>query len=118
MFRGQDLCESRGGRPGPPVPNSPYGLCERKAILNALCAVRAQTVRNMSARHLGTLSLTSSELGSCAKDEVDVLCFPRVPNSPYGLCGREATVNDELRDAPFLLQRTFAWLHYNKPACM
>ena len=27
-FRGQELCESRGGRPGLPVPNtnSPYGL--------------------------------------------------------------------------------------------
>ena len=25
------LCESRGGRPGLPVPNSPYDLCGRKA---------------------------------------------------------------------------------------
>ena len=25
--RAQELCESRGGRPGLPVPNSPYGLC-------------------------------------------------------------------------------------------
>ena len=30
----QELCESRGGRPGLPVPNSPYGLCGRKTILN------------------------------------------------------------------------------------
>ena len=30
----QELCESRGGRPGLPVPNSPYDLCGRKAILN------------------------------------------------------------------------------------
>ena len=29
--RGQELCESRGGRPGFPVPNSPYGLLGRKA---------------------------------------------------------------------------------------
>ena len=30
--RAQQLCESRGGRPGLPVPNSPYyGLCGRKA---------------------------------------------------------------------------------------
>ena len=29
-FRGRELCESRGGRPGLPVPNSPYGLCGRK----------------------------------------------------------------------------------------
>ena len=25
--RVQELCESRGGRPGPPVPNRPYGPC-------------------------------------------------------------------------------------------
>ena len=29
--RVQELCESRGGRPGLPFPNSPYGPCERKA---------------------------------------------------------------------------------------
>ena len=30
----QELCKSRGGRPGLPVPNGPYGLYGRKAILN------------------------------------------------------------------------------------
>ena len=30
-LRPHELCESRGGRPGLPVPNSPYGLCGRKA---------------------------------------------------------------------------------------
>ena len=36
LVRAQELRESRGGRPGLPVPNynSPYGLCERKATLN------------------------------------------------------------------------------------
>ena len=33
-LRTQELCESRGGHPGLPVPNSPYGLCGRKATLN------------------------------------------------------------------------------------
>ena len=28
------MCESRGGRPGLPVPNGSYGLCGRKATLN------------------------------------------------------------------------------------
>ena len=28
------MCESRGGRPGFPVSDSPYGLCGRKATLN------------------------------------------------------------------------------------
>ena len=32
--RAQGLFESGGGRPGLPVPNSPYGLCGRKATLN------------------------------------------------------------------------------------
>ena len=31
----QELCESRGGRPGLPVTNSPYGLCGRKATLSS-----------------------------------------------------------------------------------
>ena len=30
----QELCEGRGGRPGLPVPNSPYGLCGRQATWN------------------------------------------------------------------------------------
>ena len=29
--RGQELCESRGERPGLPVSNNPYGLCGREA---------------------------------------------------------------------------------------
>ena len=29
----EELCESRGGRPGFPVPNSLYGLCGRKETL-------------------------------------------------------------------------------------
>ena len=28
------MCESRGGRPGLPVPNSPYGLCGHKATMS------------------------------------------------------------------------------------
>ena len=33
VTRAQEPCESRGGRPGLPAPNSPYGLCGRKATL-------------------------------------------------------------------------------------
>ena len=35
--RAQELCESRGGRPGHPVPNSSYGFCGRKATLSLNC---------------------------------------------------------------------------------
>ena len=34
VIRAQEPCESRGGRPGLPVPNKPYDLCGRKATLN------------------------------------------------------------------------------------
>ena len=33
-LRVRQPCECRGGRPGLPVPNSPYGLCGHKATLN------------------------------------------------------------------------------------
>ena len=67
FIRAQELCESRGGRPGLTVPNSPYSLCGRKAILKnrapELCESRG-----------GRPGLT-------------------VPNAPYGLCGLKATLN-------------------------
>ena len=37
--RALELCESRGGRPGLPVPNKPYGLCGRKATLSITVSV-------------------------------------------------------------------------------
>ena len=40
--KAQELCDNGGGRPGFPVPNSPYGLCGRKATLN-LNAIRLPT---------------------------------------------------------------------------
>ena len=43
--RTQELCESRGGRPGLPVPNKPRGFCGRKATLNQ---IKAPTVLGLS----------------------------------------------------------------------
>ena len=41
--RVQELCESRGGRPGLTVHNSPYGFCGRKATFNVnASSLRAQ----------------------------------------------------------------------------
>ena len=69
--RARELCERRGGRPGLPVPNSPYGLCGRKA----------------------TFELESAtELRSCVKVEVAVLGSPS-PDNQYALCGRKATLD-------------------------
>ena len=53
--RVQEACLSRDGRPGLPDPNSPYGLCGRKATLK------------------------------CGISELGCVC-------PYGLCGRKATL--------------------------
>ena len=39
LVTAQELRESRGGRHGLPVPNSPYGLCGRKELLNCASAV-------------------------------------------------------------------------------
>ena len=59
MFRTRDLCESRGGRPGLSVPNSPYGLYGHKA-----------TVEEEEGRPF------YSEVWSCEKVEVAVLGSP------------------------------------------
>ena len=78
--RAQELCESRGGRPGLPVPNSHYGLCGRKATLN--CSI--------------------SEVRSCVKVEVAVLGSIAIPNCPYGLRGRKATMNSNAISQPLV----------------
>ena len=53
--RAQELCESRGGHPGLPVPNNPYGLCGRKATLKS------------------NFFFSVSELRSCVEAKVAVL---------------------------------------------
>ena len=64
-----ELRSCRGGRPGLPVPDSPYGLGGRKATWND------------ELRVLRTQELCESRGGRPG--------LP-VPNSPYGLCGRKA----------------------------
>ena len=63
VIRAQEMCERLSGRPGLPVPNSPYGLCGRKAtqLLHNYYTVRVQ------------------ELCECGCDRPG---FP-APNSPY-----------------------------------
>ena len=69
--KAQELCESRGGRPGLPAPNSPYGLCGRKATLN------------LNVHPLRPQELCESRSGRPG--------LP-VPNKPDGFCGRKATM--------------------------
>ena len=66
--KAQELCESRGGRPGP---ISPYGLCGHKILPNLNALLRAQELCESRGGRPG---------------------LP-VPNSPYDLRGRKATVN-------------------------
>ena len=64
--------KGRGGRPGLPVTNNPYGLCGRKV----------------------NIELLSSELRSCVKVEVDVPGSPSLIR-PYGLCESNAALNEQ-----------------------
>ena len=58
--RPRELCASRGGRAGLPVPNSPYGLCGRKATLNKHCLIELRGCVKVEVDILGSLSLTVS----------------------------------------------------------
>ena len=62
---------SQGGRPGLPVPSSPYGLCGRKAALN--------------------LNTDSQSSGAVCGSRGGRPGLP-VPNSPCCLCGRESSI--------------------------
>ena len=53
------MCESRGGRPGLPVPNRAYGLCGRKATLNSSIDLRAQGMCESRGGRPGLPSLIS-----------------------------------------------------------
>ena len=87
-------CESRGGRPGLPVPINPYGFCGRKATLNSNThRTELRRCVKVEVAVLGSPSLTvlivsvgvkqhwtrassGKELRSCVNAEVDVLGSP------------------------------------------
>ena len=88
--RVQELCESRSGRPGLPVLNSPYCL--------RICV-------KVEVAFLGSLSLTVRTFCVDVKQywsyRVEDLCESRggrpglpVPDSACGLCGRKATFEE------------------------
>ena len=77
-------CESRGGCPGLPVPNKPYGLCGRKATLNSnFATVRAQELCESRAGRPGL----------------------HVPNNSCGLCGRKAPLNESSSSSTAMNER-------------
>ena len=45
-LRAEELCEGQGGRPGLPVPRSPYGLCGREATLEEEDAAATATTQH------------------------------------------------------------------------
>ena len=69
-FRAQELCESRGGRPGLPVPNSRYGLCGRKSTLNW----KARVVLNTQ-KMCKCFRFLASYLASISVYAAEVVCF-------------------------------------------
>ena len=76
-IRANELCENRRGRPGLSVPNSPYGLCGRKATLNSNLNLRTEFNSNLNLRTEFNLNLNlRTEFRSFAKVEVDVLDSP------------------------------------------
>ena len=73
--RAPELCESRGGRPGLPVPNKPTVSVDVKQHFNQLQPRVSVTAQELCESRGGRPGLP-------------------VPNSPYGLSGREATLQD------------------------
>ena len=60
LFRVQELCENRGGRPGFPVPNKPSGLCGHKAALTPPPHTHTHT-RTHTSQTLLTLTTSAAE---------------------------------------------------------
>ena len=58
--RAPEVCESRGGRPGLPAPNSPHGLCGRKATLNPTKILRRKKKKKKKTRGKGGASSQGS----------------------------------------------------------
>ena len=117
-MQAQEPCESGGGRPGLPVPNSPYGLCGRKATLKNRAQPSRAPRREQSLWSLWTqgniLEQSPAVQGSPSRTVLMVSVDARqhfrtepsrpglpVPNSPYGLCGRKATLNLDLNADQF-----------------
>ena len=83
------------------VPNSPYGLCGRKATLK----------KKESKRKWTWSPVLNSPYGLCGrkatlkkKESKRKWTWSPVPNSPYGLCGRKAALKWEDR-AQMLCER-------------
>ena len=89
-LRAQELCESRGGRPGLPGPNSPYGLC--------VCVQQQQQQQQRLCGHTATLNLNSN----CVKS---LITFLQRLSFRWNW-GQLSTENDELYVWPTVAKST------------
>ena len=107
----QELRESLGGRPRLPAPNSPYGLCGRKATWKKsvrslwtksnMGKVRTVSVDEKQHGKVRTVSVDEKQHGKVRTVSVDEKQHGKVRTvsvdekqhgkSPYGHCGRKAT---------------------------
>ena len=74
------------------IPNSPYGLCRRKATQNSnhTCTSSPYGLcRRKATLNLTTHAFRAQELSESRGGRPG----PLTANSPYGLCGRKATLN-------------------------
>ena len=115
--RALELWESRGGRPGLPVPNSPYGLWGCKPTLNCSISKLWSCVK-VEVDVLGSTCLTVLTVSVDVKLRAQELWESRgsrpelpVPNSPYGLSGCRAiwTWTETQQPTPVLFADSTDW---------
>ena len=93
--------DSRGGRPGHPVPNTPYGLCGRKATLNL----------NMG-KNRGEIKESALLLCQRTTRLLQRLLKPRFPKvSPYHLRAENPLMRTRVNLSLTLTNVLSAWRH-------
>ena len=123
------LCESRGGRPGLPVPNRaprPYGICGCKATLNKRTIQKRPELRScvkVEVAVLGSPSLTARTVSvderqhgtELSQSSVAVwksrwLSWAPRPNESDGFCGHKTTLNSNWRKEGRFFKLTFCFV--------
>ena len=106
-FRAQELCESRGGRPGLPAPSKPYGFCGCEATFEVEGRVRIKARRvvyiiistDIIILDIIILVISPRQLTKCRKKNHGRNVFPHHPDL-FSVCQR-----------PFFLRPTITGLN-------